>query len=128
MASEKKVTFLCWFDMEWALNDILKADENTATLEDIDFWLEDEEDPGWPFLTEEVIVESMMKATSFEEDGDYHDEAIDTRESRPNHGEVKVNFNFGIKYIKESKNESISRCYEYLKHLHELINHDNISK
>lgn len=121
---KKKLTFLCWFDMEWALNDIL----NTAKLEDIDFWLEDEEEPGWPFLTEEVIVESVMKAESFEEDGDYHDEGVDIRESRSNHGEVKVNFNFGIKYIKESKNESISRYYEYLKHLNELINQDIIFK
>jgi len=50
-------------------NTFHQGSENLTTLEDIELWLEtDEDDLGYHILTEEEIVESVVAAENFETD------------------------------------------------------------
>lgn len=58
--------------------------ENSVTLEDIEFWLEaDEDNPGYQILTEEKIIEIVIAAESFEPDKYDQDEAGDIINTKP---------------------------------------------
>ncbi|XP_060846462.1 tigger transposable element-derived protein 7-like [Rhopalosiphum padi] len=104
------------------LNIFHQGGENSATLEDIELWLEaDECDLGYHILTEEEIVESVTAAESSETDEYDQDEADDNVNPKPKLGEIKDHLNIVIKYVEDNNNENISAYYEHLRHLRELI-------
>jgi len=96
--------------------------ENLTTLEDIELWLEaDEDDMGYHILTEEEIVESVIAAENSETDEYEQDEVDDSIKSKPKLGEIKDHLNIVLKYVEDNDDENISAYYEHLRHLHELL-------
>ncbi|XP_050527960.1 tigger transposable element-derived protein 7-like [Daktulosphaira vitifoliae] len=104
------------------LNTFHQGGENLTTLEDIELWLEaDEDDMGFRILTEEVIVESVIAAENSETDEYEQDEVDDSIKSKPKLGEIKDHLNIVLKYVEDNDDEKISAYYEHLRHLRELL-------
>lgn len=96
--------------------------EHLTTLEDIELWLEADEDYlGYHILAEEEIVESVIAAENSETDEYEQDEVDDSIKSKPKLVEIKDHLNIVLKYVEDNDDENISAYYEHLKHLHELL-------
>lgn len=102
-----------------------RGGEEEVLLEDVETWLEeDEDDPGFHLLTEEEIVGSVTEKEDSSEDEEEDLQEEDNTQATIKVSEVKDHLNFVIEYVEQSKNENVFAYYEHLRHLRQLLTNE----